>query len=106
MTGKQGVRVTVCSLHNKKLIVARVCAHLGPSAAAVRGGVRHEDVRQSQSQRQPAHLPPQQEVLRKVRDQLGTENERGREKVCVKGLCLSTNVCSKLFCYGVGYNTA
>lgn len=38
----------------------------GPAAAAVRGRSRHEDVRQSQSQRQPAHLPPQQEVLQEV----------------------------------------
>lgn len=44
----------------------------GPAAAAVRGRSRHEDVRQSQSQRQPAHLPPQQEVLQEVTGEGGT----------------------------------
>ena len=46
-------------------VCVRVC--VGPAAAAVRGRGRDEDVRQGKDQRQPAHLPPQQEVFQEVK---------------------------------------
>lgn len=39
---------------------------VGSAPAAVRRCGRHEDVRQSKSQCQPAHLPPEQEVLQEM----------------------------------------
>lgn len=42
-----------------------VCV-IGPAAAAVRRCGGDEDVRQGEGQRQPAHLPPQQEVLQEM----------------------------------------
>lgn len=71
----------------------------GPAAAAVRGRSRHEDVRQSQSQRQPAHLPPQQEVLQEVTGEGGDRGHWGRCKparaplFCVHAACFCS--CSK-----------
>lgn len=48
------------------LVVVTVPSPTGPAAAAVRGRSSHEDVRQGQGQCQPAHFPPQQEVLQEV----------------------------------------
>lgn len=43
----------------------------GSPSAAVRRRGGHEDVRQSQSECQFTHLPPEQEVLRKIKTELG-----------------------------------
>lgn len=40
----------------------------GSPSAAVRRRGGHEDVRQSQSECQFTHLPPEQEVLRKIKE--------------------------------------
>lgn len=50
----------------------------GSPSAAVRRRGGHEDVRQSQSECQFTHLPPEQEVLRKIKER---KNRVGRNLV-------------------------